>query len=137
MKSPPLTGLRIGAYNTGLLSASILGGLAERYRAFRLLFFGGFITIGGMLAVLPLNLGVDSLDTDCFADWYWHSGKHNRRHPVYCRLRAAGGMGSENWLAPELQWCRPVSGAAAGGRLRQPVCHIRSLGRCGILRYSP
>ncbi len=35
----------VGAYNAGLLPAPLLGRLAERYRLFRLVFFGGFAAL--------------------------------------------------------------------------------------------
>jgi MFS family permease len=43
----------IGAYNIGLLPAPLLGMLAERYRLFRPVFFGGFILLSLALAVMP------------------------------------------------------------------------------------
>jgi MFS family permease len=44
----------IGAYNLGLLGAPLLGSLAERSRAYRILFLGGLVVIGLATAGLPL-----------------------------------------------------------------------------------
>ena len=43
-----------GAYNLGLLSAPLLGALAERSRAYRMLFLGGFVLIGVGTAGIPV-----------------------------------------------------------------------------------
>jgi MFS family permease len=44
----------IGAYNLGLLGAPLLGALAERTQAYRILFLGGLVVLGLATAGLPL-----------------------------------------------------------------------------------
>jgi len=46
-------GYVVGAYNAGLLPAPLLGVLVERRRAFRAVFFGGFVVLAAALAALP------------------------------------------------------------------------------------
>ena len=43
-----------GAYNLGLLTAPLLGALAERSQAYRILFLGGLVGLGVATAGLPL-----------------------------------------------------------------------------------